>query len=96
MSVTLWLDTEAEETIELGPTLHFYAAFAELARAAGDRWLDDYPDLAGLADQCESQEDAAPDWLAGVRKQAARMLAAHGDDLDEGARGVLEALTRSS
>jgi hypothetical protein len=90
MSVTLWLDTEAEETIELGPTLHFYAAFAEIARAAGERWLDDYPDLASLADQCESQEDADPGWLAGVRQQALCLLAAYGKGLSADARGILE------
>lgn len=94
MSVTLWIDTPSEETIELGGTLQFWAAVSEMANTAGDAWLTEYAALAGVQDQCERQEDADPEWLADVRAQAATMLKAY-PDIGENARSVLEALTRT-
>lgn len=94
MTATLWLDTDRDETLELGGTLQLYAAFAEMARAAGPGYLDDWPDLFGVPAQVESQEDADPAWLADVRAQAARFLAKYGDRLGTDARLVLETLAK--
>lgn len=92
MSVTLWLDTEKEETIELGLTLPAYEAFAEMAHLAGPVWQRDYADLAGVLTQCELQEDADPAWLADVRAQAADYLKKAGDRISPGSKGILEVL----
>jgi hypothetical protein len=92
VSVTLWIDTDADETVELGPTLLTYKAFAELKRAAGPRWETDYPDLAGVLTQCETQEDADPRWLIGVRRQAAALLRTAGARLSPDARDLAETL----
>lgn len=92
MSVTLWLDTEREETIEIGATLPTYAAFAKMASAAGDAWFTDYPDLSGVLTQCESQEDADPTWLADVRKQAGQMLDRHASGIGDDAVQILQQL----
>lgn len=82
MSVTLWLNTEKEETIELGPTLAVYQSFAEMDSVAGN-WDEEYPDLSGVLVQCEWQEDADPEWLAGVKKQSLAFLAKYGDHLSD-------------
>jgi hypothetical protein len=97
MGVTLWLDTEREETIELGGTFACYRAFAEMAKVAGgwDAWVSDYPDLAGVLDQCETQEDADPLWLADVKRQARTFLEAHEQRLSEDARNLLDNLAQS-
>lgn len=95
MSVTLWLDTPADEAVELGPTLPTYLAFAELGRAAGPAWRDDYPDLSGVLTQCETQEDADPAWLAGVRAQAAALLRRHGPELSDAAHRLAATLAHA-
>jgi hypothetical protein len=92
MAVTLWIDSAAEESVELGPTFPCYAAFAEMARAAGGDWRSRYADLSGVLTQCEDQADADPDWLASVRSQAASFLREFGGRLGEDARGVLREL----
>ena len=92
MGVTLWLDTDQEETVELGGTLPVYAAFAEMARVAGSSWETDYSDLAGVLTQCENQEDADPQWLDAVRTQVSILLRRKGDHLSNLARGVLRQL----
>jgi hypothetical protein len=93
VTVTLWLDTDAEETIDLGATLPFYQAWTEIVRAGGDSFSKDYPDLAGVVSQCEDQEDADPDWLQDVRLQAANMLKEHGDSLSDRAQAILSLLS---
>ncbi len=95
MGVTLWLDTEREETIELGQTFACYAAFAEMVHAAGDAWLRDFPDLAGVLTQCETQEDADREWLADVKRQARVFLEVHEKRLSEDARNLLDNLAQS-
>lgn len=92
MSVTLWVDTDADETIELGPTLPCYAAFAHMARVAGDEWESEYGALAGVLTQCELQDDADPDWLADMRRQAGEYLARFGDALTGDERDILTEL----
>lgn len=94
MSVTLWLDTAAEQTIELGPTLPAYRAFAEMTRATGGfgAWQQRYPNLSGVLTQCETQEDAAPEWLAGVRAEAKAFLAQFGGQLGADANAILSQL----
>lgn len=95
MSVTLWIDTPTEKTIELGPTLATYQAFAEMSRAADDAWQSEFADLAGVLTQCESQEDADPSWLSDVQRQAAQFLARHGDDISDYAHRLLATLTHA-
>ncbi len=91
MTAQLWIDTAADRTVELGGTLPLYAAFAEMVRAAGgDRQARaDYPDLFGVLDQVEDQDDADPEWLAAVRAQAAAFLKKHAAKLDAHAAWVL-------
>lgn len=91
MSATLWIDTEADETVELGGTIPFYGAFAKMQKIAGG--MDDYPDLFGVMTQVELQEDADPDWLADVRDQATTFLDKHKGDLDEYTIWMLEQLS---
>ena len=92
MSVTLWIDTEREETIELGGTLVVYKAFADMARAAGKRWKTDFADLSGVLSQCEDQTDADPEWLADVRRQAKLLLGHYEHHLSADAQGILQQL----
>ncbi len=92
MSVTLWLDTAKEETIELGGTSPFYEAWEELARVAGKEWGTVYAALAGVATQCELQTDAPAGWLADARVQATKFLASHGKGLSAHARWLLKQL----
>lgn len=75
MTATLWLDTEKELTVELGGTQQLYRAFADMAKACGPGCYTEYPDLFGVVSQVESQEDADPEWLADVRKQASAFMA---------------------
>lgn len=91
MSVTLWVSSARAETIELGPTIPCYQAFAELRRLV-PAFARDYPALDGVLTQCESQEDAGKEWLADVRAEAAQLLAAAGTALSAPARAVLLAL----
>lgn len=98
MSVTLWIDTDREETVELGPTLAVYGAFAEMVRAVGgdEERQSAWPDLSGVLSQCESQEDADPAWLADVAKQASRLLRTHGNDLSDLAYRILVLLAHQA
>lgn len=95
MSATLWLDTAAEKTVELGGTVQLYEAFAEMAKSAGPDYLDDWPDLFGVVTQVETQEDAPPDWLADVREQAKRFLREYRGGLGGNAVAVLKALSEA-
>jgi hypothetical protein len=96
MSATLWIDTETEETIELGGAMQLYAAFTEMSRAAGADWERDYPELSGVVSQVEDQEDADPEWLKGAQKQAHDFLRDHGADVGDHARWVLTTLARKT
>lgn len=90
MTAQLWLDTGAEETIDLGvDSLRLYQVFAELDKTGG---MEDYPELFGVIDASEEQDDVDPGWLSDVRGQARDCLARHGEDVGEAARGVLRAL----
>jgi hypothetical protein len=91
MTMTLWLDTDAEQTIELGGTLEAYAAFAEMARAV-DETYDEYADLFGVPEQCANQDDADPEWLEDVKRQAQAMLDGYRDKLGANAVDILEQL----
>lgn len=97
MGMTLWIDSDAEETVELGGTLAALHAFAELATAAGGdaAWVGDWPALSGVTNQCETQEDADPEWLAEVREEAARFRGEHADALSAEAVDILDALAGS-
>ncbi len=92
MSVTLWLDTAAEKTIELGGTLPVYKAFSDMAKVAGDAWETDYADLSGVLTQCEDGADADPEWLADVKTQAAQFLEQYGDKAGEMVGEILNQL----
>ncbi len=92
MSVTLWIDTPTEKTIELGPTLATYRAFSEMQSAAGAAWQAEYADLAGVLTQCEDQEDADPEWLADVQSQAAQFLKSYGDHISDFCHRLLATL----
>lgn len=87
MTVTLWIDTDSEETIELGPTIACYQSFAEL-RHKVPAFTRDFPALYGVLTQCENQEDADPEWLADVRAEARRLLATR-EDLSEHTTWIL-------
>lgn len=84
MSVTLWVNTDKDETVELGPVIPVYKAFARMSRLVGTEvWLKYYPELADVLDHCErTNDDADPEWLAKVRDQAAKFLRQYGKRLD--------------
>ena len=90
MSATLWIDTDKDEAIDLGPTLPFYAAFARMGRIEGAR--RDCPELFGVVTACELQEDVDPGWLRKAQRQAGDFLRRHGKQLDERSRAILQAL----
>lgn len=94
MSVTLWIDSKREETIELGATLACYQAFSEL-RHKVPAFARDYAALDGVLTQCEWQEDAPPDWLADVRVEARRLLASASEGLSPDTLRILELLAGS-
>ena len=87
VSATLWIDTAAERTVDLGNTLQMYVAFAEMAKLVN---VDDWSDLFGVMTQVELQEDADPQWLADVSLQAGMFLQLY--DVSERTRELLEAL----
>jgi hypothetical protein len=91
MSATLWLDSKAEKTIELGGTLSLYEAFAGMAKVAGASYLTDWPALFGVPSAVEDQEDVDPTWLADVQEEAARFLTKF-PDVNDNAREILEQL----
>jgi hypothetical protein len=93
MTATLWLDTVSERTIELGGTLQLYEAFSSMAAAAGGWYLVKWPDLFGVVTQVESQEDADPEWLDDMRREAAAFLEQYRGKISEHAVWVLEQLT---
>lgn len=93
MSATLWLNTEREETLELGGTLQLYEAFADMAHAAGKTCYDDYPDLFGVVSQVEDQADADPQWLEKVRQQAKVFEAKYSPHLKEHTLWILDQLS---
>jgi len=94
VTVSLWIDSEKETTIDLGGTLDAYKAFSEMAQLAGDTWTTDYEALSGVLSQCEDQADAEAKWLAEVQEQAAAFLKAFGDKLSDAATEILEALIK--
>jgi len=89
MSATLWLDTDAGKTVDLGGTIQMYQAFGEMQDLAGEGYMGAWPALWGVSTQVESQDDAHPEWLAEVRDEAARFLSQHGGKLSANARWIL-------
>ena len=94
MSATLWVDTAADETIDFGNTLQFYAAFTALVKLAGKDAAEKYGDLFGIATQVEDQSDAEPEWLASAREQAAEFLHEFDSKIPPPARAILEKLAK--
>lgn len=92
MSALLWVDTSADEAIDLGNPLHVMESFAEMERVCGDSY-DEFADLFGVPEATMDQDDVDPSWLSDVRVQASEFLSRFGGELGDGARGVLEALT---
>jgi hypothetical protein len=92
MGVTLWIDTEADETIELGATMPCYAAFAEMERVAGKKEWARFDALSGVLSACEDQEDVPADWLAEVREQAAQFLEEYASHLKPDTQQLLKEL----
>lgn len=92
MSALLWLDTGADEALDLGDPFDLYKAFAEMDHAGG---MENYPELFGVVEATELQDDVDPGWLEAVRDQAGRFRAAHGRKLEPGALSVLDALGRA-
>jgi GNAT superfamily N-acetyltransferase len=93
MTALLWLDTGADEAVPLGGTLQLYVAFKAWSDAAGGwaSFQEDWPALAGLMDQVESQEDADPDWTADLQAEAELFEGEH-PGLDSYAAAVLQLL----
>lgn len=93
MSVTLWIDEEKDETIELGPTLPFYKSFQEIADLVGPDFLDEdgrWYALSALAEVCETQDDANPVWLVNLEEQAKEFLSEYNSELSEDTKWVLQ------
>jgi hypothetical protein len=92
VTATLWIDTDKEETIELGGTFHLYGAFAEMERVAGPKALTDWPSLFAVVPWVESQEDAPPDYLANLGREAREFFARYGDKLSDHPGWILQQL----
>jgi hypothetical protein len=88
MTATLWINTDKDETVALGGMIEFYQAFDRWRKLAGgpEKFYKEYPNLNGLRQQVESQEDADPDWFKDVQREAADFLKKYGSKLtqDEG------------
>jgi hypothetical protein len=95
MSALLWIDYDAGAALNLGDPFALYAALADMARACGDSFADDYPALFGVIEQVESQDDADVEWLTQVCQEAARFLAQHGHDVGAQAHLVLTELAHA-
>jgi len=92
MTVLLWVNSEADEAIDLGSTFPFYSAFSEMERIGGDNVYEEYPELFGVIDQTESQDDAVPEWLSQVKEQAQKFKDRYETDLSDRAKSILNAL----
>lgn len=92
MTATIWVDTDSEETIELGNIFRMYHAFAEMARVGGESYYDEYPELSGVPEATEHTDDVDPAWLADVQEQAREFLDAHREELEPDAVAILEQL----
>jgi hypothetical protein len=91
MTATLWIDTDNEETLELGGTLPLYSAFAEMEKAAGPGCLEDYPALFAVVPYVESQDDAPPDYLADLAAEARAFREKYGARVSDHAHWLLGA-----
>jgi hypothetical protein len=89
MSQTLWVDSAADDGIDLGDSFALLADFAEMAHACGEDY-DGYPDLFGVPGLTMDGDDVPPDQLAQIRAQAAEFLAAN--EVGGRARATLEQL----
>jgi predicted RNase H-like HicB family nuclease len=94
VSATLWINTEHEITVELGGALQLYQAFSDMAKAAGDGYLKQWPDLFGVISQVETQEDAPEGWLIDMRTEAREFLDRYKESLQPHTKWVLEQLGR--
>jgi hypothetical protein len=96
MTATIWVDTDRDETIELGPTLPMYKIFSNITRVAGGSKVmqRDYPDLYGVPTATETQDDVPSDWLEDVHSQALEFLNKHGNDdsLEQDSKDLLDTL----
>lgn len=92
MSATIWLDADADETLELGGTLQLYRVFQEMADVAGPSFHSDWPQLFGVPSQTEDTADADPKWLKQVSEQAESFFQEYGYELSDGAKEVLHRL----
>jgi hypothetical protein len=88
MSMLIWVDEAADEAVDLGDPFRAYAAFAEMAKAAGDdaKWAELFsvPQFA--------EQEADPAWLAAVRDQAGEFIAEYGKGLGDQTKWVLRQL----
>jgi predicted RNase H-like HicB family nuclease len=96
MTATLWIDSGKDLAVELGGTLRAYSLFSEMAKAAGDDYLAEWPALFGVMAQVESQEDADPEWLKELGEEARQFEVEHGGELSAEANRLLETLTLAS
>jgi hypothetical protein len=92
MSALLWIDTGADRALDLGDPFRLYQSFAEMDHAALDRGHAEFPELFGVIEATELQDDADPAWLAKVKAQAADFAGRYGARLGAGPRAVLAAL----
>ena len=93
MATLLWIDTEKEQTIDLGDPFRLWGVFGEIAKACGNDY-GRYPELFEVVEVAESQEDCDSDWLEKVKLQAADYLKSHADRLGPTAREILELLRK--
>lgn len=89
MTATLWLDTEKDETLELGGTCELYTTFQEMAKAAGPNYLMDYPALFAVVNAVESQADVPRDYQIDLANEATAFLQTYGRLLGEDAVWLL-------
>ena len=92
MSALLWIDTDADEALDLGDPFRLLSAFAEMGKAAGNEH-DRYGELFGVPDATMGQDDVDPAWLATVRQQAGEFLRRYDRYLGNHARWILGELS---
>jgi hypothetical protein len=89
MTATLWIDTDNEVTLELGGTIAFYKALAEMASAAGPAYLTDWPSLFALHRYVEDQNDAPEDYLTDLAREASAFSDKYATKLTDHPRWLL-------
>lgn len=93
MSALLWIDTDADEAVDLGDPFRLYGIFSEMQRVAGG--VEGFEELFGVVEATEIQDDVDKEWLVTVKQQARDFFMKHARDLSDDALHVLKELAKA-